>query len=188
MKDVTRPVLWRRLDCPGHESAAIFHEDNAWHLQGTAVFLYNNVACRLNYQIICDSRWHTRSARVDGWVGNSTIESAIVVAPDRRWRLNERDCPQVEGCVDLDLNFSPSTNLLPIRRLELSPGEEKEVRAAWLRFPSFELEPLTQLYRRMDENTYRYESSGGEFVRELTVNEDGFVTNYPDFWQAEVKG
>lgn len=89
------------------------------------------------------------------------------------------------GCVDLDLNFSPSTNLLPIRRLELAVGQRTEVKAAWLRFPSFTLEPLDQLYRRIDAAVYRYESAGGKFVRDLQVDAAGFVTHYPGFWQIE---
>jgi uncharacterized protein len=186
MKKGTRPILWRRLDHPGHESALIFFDDNAWCLHGTAIFLHKDLPCRLDYQIICDPHWHTRSVRVEGWVGDNTIENNIVVAPDGCWLLNDRECPQVEGCVDVDLNFSPSTNLLPIRRLGLAVGEEQEVRAAWLRFPGFELEPLPQLYRRVNENTYRYESAGGKFVRDLAVNEEGFVTNYPELWQEEV--
>jgi hypothetical protein len=92
----------------------------------------------------------------------------------------------VEGCGDLDLNFSPSTNLLPIRRLNLAVGEEARVRAAWLRFPSFALEPLEQIYRRVDTTTYRYESAGAKFVTELKVNAAGFVTRYPNFWEVEV--
>ena len=90
----------------------------------------------------------------------------------------------MEGCIDVDLNFSPSTNLLPIRRLGLAVGEEAEVRAAWLRFPSFTLEPLPQLYRRLSDDTWRYESAGGAFVRDLTVNGDGFVDRYPGFFEA----
>lgn len=90
------------------------------------------------------------------------------------------------GCIDLDLNFSPSTNLLPIRRLGLAIGQEAVARAAWLRFPSFTLEPLEHLYRRIDATTYRYESAGGRFVTELQVNAAGFVTYYPNFWQVEV--
>lgn len=96
-----------------------------------------------------------------------------------------RERPEVAGCIDLDLNFSPCTNLLPIRRLGLAIGQEAQVRAAWLRFPNFELEPLPQLYRRLDESTYRYESGGGQFVADLQVNQTGFVTNYPGIWQAE---
>lgn len=89
------------------------------------------------------------------------------------------------GCLDLDLNFSPSTNLLPIRRLALAPGQSAEVKAAWLRFPSFTLEPFEQVYRHTAASTYWYELADGEFVRELTVNAAGFVTSYPDFWILE---
>ena len=102
-----------------------------------------------------------------------------------RWTLNGVEKAAVNGCVDLDLNFSPATNLLPIRRLNLEIGQQAEVSAAWLRFPSFELEPLAQVYTRLDEFTYRYSSGGGSFVRELTVNEVGFVTDYPGLWQVE---
>jgi hypothetical protein len=86
--------------------------------------------------------------------------------------------------VDLDLNFSPSTNLLPIRRLRLDVGQEAAVRAAWLRFPGFTLEPLEQRYRRTADDAYRYESAGGAFVRDLTVNDEGFVVRYPGLWEA----
>jgi uncharacterized protein len=83
------------------------------------------------------------------------------------------------------LNFSPSTNLLPIRRLSLAGGESVEVTAAWLRFPSFGLEPLRQTYRRIGETTYRYESAGGSFVRDIQVADSGLVVTYPGFWAAE---
>jgi uncharacterized protein len=178
-------ILWRRLDCPGHEAARLFFQDDCWNLQGTAVFSHQRFPCRLDYHIVCDLRWHTRSASVVGWVGDRLIEIELTVSSDQRWRLNEGDPPEVAGCIDLDLNFSPATNLLPIRRLDLAIGQEGEVRAAWLRFPSFTLEPLSQLYRRIDETTYRYESHGGDFLTELTVNEAGFVTRYPNLWEIE---
>ena len=89
------------------------------------------------------------------------------------------------GCLDVDFAFSPSTNLLPIRRLNLAVGQEADVKAAWLRFPGFTLEPLEQRYRRTGETTYRYLSQGGSFVRDLQVSQAGFVLNYPGFWQAE---
>ena len=178
-------ILWRRLDQPGHESALAILQAGSYHLNGTAVFSYDQGPCRLDYRIVCDSQWRTSSARVDGWVGNRLIEIEIAVNDSQRWQLNRQEAVEVDGCVDLDLNFSPSTNLLPIRRLNLEIGQEEEVRAAWLRFPSFKLEPLVQIYRRLNETTYRYESAGGSFIRELTVNSSGFVTKYPDFWEME---
>ena len=178
-------VLWRRLDQPGHESARLFFQQPCWHLAGTAVFAHDQQPCRLDYLVVCNAGWQTVSAKVTGWVGDEVIQLELAVDGARRWQLNATECPAVAGCIDVDLNFSPSTNLLPIRRLDLAIGQEAEVTAAWLRFPRFILEPLDQCYRRVDVSTYRYESAGGRFVADLQVNAAGFVTRYPNVWQAE---
>lgn len=178
-------ILWRRLDQPGHESARLIQRESGWLLTGSAIFAHDRRPCRLDYHVICDARWQTISGKVKGWVGEKSVEIEISVDPQQCWRLNGEECPEVRGCTDLDLNFSPSTNLLPIRRLGLALGQGAEVRAAWLRFPSFTLKPLEQYYTRIDEAIYRYESAGGRFTTELRVNEEGFVTEYPCFWSQE---
>jgi hypothetical protein len=141
--------------------------------------------CRLDYQVICDAEWQTLSGKVEGWVGERVVELKISVDSQRRWWLNGEERLEVMSCTDLDLNFSPSTNLLPLRRLGLALGQCAEIRAAWLRFPSFTLEPLEQYYARIDEAIYRYESAGGRFVAELKTNEEGFITEYPGLWKQE---
>ena len=187
VEDLTneRAIIWRRLDRPGHEAVRLFFTEPRWHLVGTAIFLDPQLPCSLNYKIECDSNWRTVSARVEGWRGTVPIGIDISVGGNGRWSMNGNDCPQVAGCIDIDLNFSPLTNLLPIRRLELNVGQEAPVRAAWLRFPSFELELLEQTYRRTGQTSYRYESAGGEFVSELEVDDFGLVVNYPGLWQVE---
>jgi hypothetical protein len=180
-----RFVLWGRLDRPGHEFARVIFDNSCWHLNGTAVFVHDKQPCRLDYRVKCNSEWETLSGRVSGWVGAKEIEIEISVEQDRHWRLNGQECAQAAGCIDLDLNFSPLTNTLPIRRLNLNIGEKAEVRAAWLKFPGFQIEPLEQSYSRIDATTYRYESAGGRFAADLKVNETGFVMSYPNFWQIE---
>lgn len=120
-----------------------------------------------------------------GWVGRDEVSIDVAVGPGGVWRSNGVEVPAVHGAVDLDLNFSPSTNLLPIRRLNLAVGQEAAVRAAWLRFPSFVFEPLEQTYRRIDTATYRYASAGGRFTADLTVNDAGLVTVYPGLAESE---
>lgn len=177
-------ILWRGFVLPGHEACRLFARDSRWHLEGTAVFSHERQPCRLDYQVICDAAWRTLSAQVAGWLGNTDIDLQIRADSEAHWWLNEVEQPQVMGCIDLDLNFSPSTNLLPIRRLDLAIGEAADVTAAWLRFPSFQLELLPQQYRRLDATTYRYESAGGQFVADLKVNRAGFVVDYPGLWKA----
>jgi hypothetical protein len=177
-------VIWRRLDQPGHEAARLFQQGAGWRMTGTAVFATEGRACRLDYLVVCDSEWRTLSGRVTGWLDTGIVDVEVAVEAGR-WCLNAVECPAVAGCEDLDLNFSPSTNLLPIRRLGLAVGAEAQVRAAWLRFPSFTLEPLDQLYRRAGDASYRYESAGGAFVADLHVNAAGFVIDYPGLWRIE---
>lgn len=177
-------ILWRRLDRPGHDSARLSIRDSTRVLTGTAVFAQDGEACRLDYEVVCDREWRTMAGRVSGWVGGEIVSLEIAVS-SHRWFLGGMECREVAGATDLDLELSPSTNLLPIRRLNLEIGQEAAVRAAWLRFPGFNLEPLEQVYRRTGPATYRYESGGGAFFTELEVNEAGFVTLYPDFWRAE---
>ena len=101
-----------------------------------------------------------------------------------RWTRDGAPAPQVAGCLDVDLGFSPVTNTLPIRRLALAVGAAAPVRAAWLRFPGLELEPLEQVYRRLAPARYAYESAAGRFRAELEVDGDGLVTRYGDYWAA----
>jgi len=178
-------MLWRRLDSPGHEFARLEKSAAGPRLSGTAAFLHSQEPCHLSYVIDCDPQWKTRAASVRGHIGLRSVEMEIVVRPNGDWLMSDSVVPNVAGCIDLDLNFSPSTNLLPIRRANLAVGASATVRAAWLRFPDLKLEPLDQIYTRTSDSNYRYQSDNGRFLVDLTVNEHGFVVAYPGFWQAE---
>lgn len=181
-------VLWRRLDLPGHDHARLSPRPGGWLLSGTALFAHGGLPCRLDYRVLCDPAWQTESATVEGWAGGEPVRVRLAADAERRWRLDGAEQPQVEGCVDVDLGFTPATNLLALRRLALPVGAAAEVRSAWLDFPGFAMEPLPQRYRRTGESTYAYESSGGAFTAELRVNAAGFVTHYPRLWTEERDG
>jgi hypothetical protein len=176
-------ILWRSVPWPGHEAARLLDLDHGWRLEGSAVLLRESQVCSLSYRIECDDAWQTRSALVTGWLGEREIHADITVDHDLRWFMNGVEVPAVAGCIDVDLNFSPSTNLLPIRRLDLNVGDEALVRAAWLRFPSFTLEVLEQQYRRNSHSQYQYTS--GSFKAEINVNDAGMATEYAGVWVAE---
>jgi uncharacterized protein len=178
-------ILWKRLDLPGHEAAEIRQHRNRWNLTGTAMFVYRRQPCRFDYEIECDMQWGTRDVTVRGQIGEAPLALMLSRDSESAWCANDVEQPEVRGCVDVDLGFSPSTNLLPIRRLNLAIGARADVRAAWVRFPELTLEVLEQSYTRLAELTYLYESAGGTFRRELTVNSDGFVVDYPGLWIDE---
>lgn len=178
-------IAWRRLDSPGHDAAVLRAVSGGWQLEGAAVFVESGLACHLRYEVTVDRGWHTRAAIVQGWRGSKAVDLRLDVTEDQRWLLNGQAVAAVAGAIDIDLAFTPATNLLPIRRLGLEIGATARVDAAWLRFPELDLRRLDQVYRRVGSDTYLYSSQGGTFTAPLTVSAAGFVTTYPGLWVEE---
>ncbi|GLC25195.1 putative glycolipid-binding domain-containing protein [Roseisolibacter agri] len=182
---LVRTVCWRRLDVPGHESVRLLRTIDGWRLEGSVALRHDGDAVALRHTVDCDAAWRTRAGTVQGRIGARDVELALARDADDRWTLNGVRCPAVDGCVDVDYGFSPSTNLLPIRRLALAVGEAGPVRTAWLRFPELTLEVLSQTYTRTAERTWAFASGGGAFRATLDVDAHGLVTRYGDRWVAE---
>ena len=183
---VLKTIFWRRLDVAGAEVARFIQEAAGWTLDGTVLLVSPVGPARLQYQVKCDLEWRTQAAIVQGLLGDRQVVIDIRSDGHGAWTFNRAPAPAVAGCIDIDLGFTPSTNLLPIRRLPLSEGGSVSVQAAWLRFPTLELEQLDQVYTRTGSREYRYESAGGRFTANLEVDELGLVSRYGDYWDAVV--
>lgn len=177
-------IRWRRVDGSGRDEAAFWPLAEGWRLEGVAEFVEAEIPCRLHYLVECDRRWVTRRAEVEGRMGESRVEISIAAAAGGRWTLGGRPRPAVAGCLDVDLAFTPATNLLPLRRLELPVGGGATVPAAWLTFPGLTLERLDQRYARTGPTTYDYEAPASGFRTSLTVTPSGLVVRYPGLWEA----
>lgn len=174
-----RAVLWRRLDVAGLERSVLWRERDGWALTGTLVVEKPFVDVR--YEVRCDEGWRTRAATARVRADDGQREVELAVDAEGRWQRDGRALELPRGCIDVDVQLTPATNTLPIRRLDLTVGTEAEVTAAWLRFPALDLAPLRQRYARIGPRTYRYESPG--FAAELTVDELGLVTRYGELWE-----
>ena len=173
-------VSWVRLDVPGAETASLTRTTEGWRILGTVVVTENESPASLEYIVRCTPVWQTLNATVRGRVGLRSFK--VVVEHERGiWRLNSSVVPAVEGAADVDLAFTPSTNLLPLRRLALRPGAREKVVSAWLRYPELDLVPLEQFYTRMSEMELHYESPG--VTGTILLHPSGFAREYPGLWR-----
>ncbi|WP_295542212.1 putative glycolipid-binding domain-containing protein [uncultured Pseudacidovorax sp.] len=179
-------LLWRRLDQPGHDACRVSLHDAEYRIEGCAVFRHTDGrAAQLSYRVLCDTRWQTRAATVRGWLGDASVHLSILHDARQGWLFDDVPVPSVAHCIDVDLGFTPATNLLPLRRLNLAPGQEAEVPAAWFDPSTGILQPLPQTYCRLDGSRYRYEAPTLGFEAELRVGAEGLVHDYPGLWRAE---
>ncbi|HEY7036704.1 MAG TPA: putative glycolipid-binding domain-containing protein [Thermomicrobiales bacterium] len=193
---VGRTVMWRFPDRQGTEIVEVTGTPgDGWRCRGHAHLVDEDRPIRLSYLVLCDEDWATRYADVEFSRGpGETRFVQLLNDPDLGWQRREApsrdDAPVLDfeplagldAVVDVDLNFSPITNTLPIRRLAPRVGATVDVTAAWIRFPSLAIEPLSQSYTRLAQRRYRYESKSG-FVAEVEVDELGLVVTYGDVWE-----
>lgn len=178
-------ILWRRLDVPGHDACALEETGEGWRLHGAAAFLHEGVPACLDYEVFCDAAWKGVAGTVRGWIGAETIDFEVARETDGAWTVNGEIVADLEGCVDLDLGFTPATNLSQIRRIALEVGEGTAVPVAWLDPSTGNLEVLHQRYERRSGGAYWYEAPRFRYAALLEVAPVGFVLRYPDLWQAE---
>ncbi|MGX8011797.1 putative glycolipid-binding domain-containing protein [Mesorhizobium sp. ORM8.1] len=177
-------IFWRRLDLEGHDACLLYPTDGGWRLEGHALFLQEGQPCSLAYAVDCDAGWRTRSARVDGFLGAQILRYEIERLGDGQWMLNGAEQAAVAGLVDVDLGFTPATNLLAIRRSDLGIGTATPAPAAYLAFPELKLMRLDQTYQRLDEQRYAYAAPTFGYDAVLEVSAHGFVLDYPGLWRS----
>ena len=178
---------WRRLDVPGVEESRVRRIPSGWHLTGVIHVEEASATARLHYTIECNESWLTHSAVIEGEVAGRPVRFVIAADGNGLWTRDGVSIPEVAGALDIDLGFTPATNMLPIRRLQLAIGETAPVRSAWLRFPELSFEPLEQAYTREAERRFRYHAmiDGEPFTAQLDIDAFGRVLRYEGLWEAK---
>ena len=86
------PILWRRLDVPGHDAAALELGTTGAVLSGMAVFQEDGPTA-LAYTVRADREWKTIEGRVWGWHGRKAIELKLHRSDAGTWTMNGAACP-----------------------------------------------------------------------------------------------
>ncbi|MFZ5964374.1 putative glycolipid-binding domain-containing protein [Thalassococcus sp. BH17M4-6] len=178
--DTVATVHWRALDRMGEDTCRLTRLDTGWMLVGHARFSEGGSWSALDYVVRCDGDWGTTSADITGLHDDEKV-ALHVLHLGRDWTVNGTPQPQLDGAIDIDLGFTPATNLMPLRRLP--DVGRMPVRAAWLRDPASPLEPLDQTYTRARGGLVQYHSVQTGYETHLKVDAHGFVTHYPDLWE-----
>lgn len=173
--------LWKRLDEPFLEHCRLFRGQEGRLLAGSIVGRLGSEPVSCTYLIRTCPNWLTREVSVELAYGGEEARLHLEADGRGNWTMEGRELPVLQGCLDVDIELTPATNTLPIRRLGLRKGQEADMAAAWIRFPSLAVEPLRQSYSCMEEEgKYRYRSAS--FEAELDVGGEGMIHRYGDLW------
>lgn len=182
---------WLAQQWPGLEHV-IVTAGPAGYLAAGEVIMAEDELVTVRYELRCDAGW--RFTGLDISVSNAAGRRALAVSADGSgaWQAEGQPRPDLAGCIDIDINCTPLTNTLPIRRLAWSPGDAHDLDVAYVSVPELEIRAARQRYTLLDTDepggqaTYRYES--GSFRSDLRVDRDGWVDDYPGIWSRVGRG
>ena len=190
-----RLLVWQGIDAWRAEAAGVEVTAGGVRATGTQLGVVP-VPYRLEYRLDATASFVTRSFDVE--VSGEDWARRIALAHDGEggWRCHAEQEGTVElsppggdpatvfGALDCDLEQSPLTNLMPVRRhaLHQRPGSV-DLLVAWVSVPALGLEVSRQRYEHLGTKegraAVRFTETDSGFTADLELDEDGFVLSYP---------
>lgn len=182
--DPPRTAAWRHRDARvGFEVVFLRLSDDDYCVEGHTVAVEDGKAWVVDYVIRLSESWLTRSAWVKGHSATGRRELTLEANGSGGWIVDGSPVPELDGCLDVDLESSALTNALPVHRLGLEVGEGANAPAAYVRAPDLTVERLEQRYVRGPDDgrrqRYHYAAPAFEFEADLLYDQAGLVIDYP---------
>ena len=180
----TRTYVWHReLDASSQEQAVVSRSGQGLRIEGHLLAVEAGSPVQLHYALDthADGRSRALLLRMAGAGG----ERRLTLRRDDEGRWWQDGSPQhrLAGCDDIDLGFSPATNALPLARMLQQGLDQADICAAWVKFPSLDVEPAMQRYTRLDAQRWEYRNLDSGFTAELAVDDWAMPSHYVGIWR-----
>ena len=177
-------AAWRHHTArDGFETAFFACASTGWRLRGATTAVEDGVVWFVEYEIVVDDDWCTQFADVSFRSEGGALGLVVERDGSGSWRVDGRARPDLDGCLDVDLESSACTNTMPVHRMQLSTGEQRDAPAVYVRAVDGTVDRLEQRYRRLTDegarSRYHYRSPRFGFEADLVYDEWGLVVDYP---------
>lgn len=182
---MNRTIRWETVNNFGAEHLTLQSTASGFLAQSVIIGSQNNVEFGVHYRIVLDQEWKVRLVELK----STDYQEPTILRSDGQghWQSDKGAAlPELDGCIDVDISLTPFTNTLPIRRLQLSHDASEKIKVVYFPFPSFEPRPDEQRYTCLEEGRrYLYEGLERHRRKELLVDEDRIVIDYPGLFQRK---
>lgn len=179
-----RQAAWQHQGArSGFEVVFFGDRDGGQLITGCTTAVEEGTPWAVEYAIALNGAGATRSARISGRSAAGSCSAVLEADGAGRWLVNGEQAPQLDGCLDVDLESSALTNALPVCRLGLAVGARAAVPAAYVRAVGLAVDRLEQSYLRAPDQAtrqcYDYAAPAFDFTCRLVYDQSGLVLDYP---------
>ena len=179
-----KSIVWEGLANDTEEHCSINFLDTGILVRSEVEGWAGTVPVYAEYFIRLDLQWNVKEFMIEFHVSDHKHAFNLTRDVAGNWADSEGNaCPEFNGCSYIDISLTPLTNSLPINSLKMAIGESHEFSLIYIDVLEAEMRLDHQKYTRQSSNSYRFENDGGKFTADITVDEDGFVIDYPKLFQ-----
>lgn len=185
-------LVWRGLDAWRAEFAHVLLREDGFGASGTQIGVEPE-PYRVEYSLEVSGGWLTERQECNAYGSGWWRGLELVRERDGTWRCEvgaagdldgDRpggDMDGLEGALDCDLQHSPLTNVMPVRRDELTgpAAGPREYAMAWVAIPWLSVHRSEQRYEPIGAQSVRYVSLDSDFTADLELDGHGFAERYP---------
>ncbi|GAB3337042.1 putative glycolipid-binding domain-containing protein [Larkinella ripae] len=175
-------LLWTGREYDSLENCLVELGETGAEITSTIIGRYGEKIYQVDYRIRTNQQWETLALELKSRHSNQTQVIQLESDGTGNWWLNGEKADEFAGCIDVDIPLTPFTNTLPIRRLNLRPGQTQEIRVLYCDLLEWQLKPVRQLYTCLSETEYQYENVPNDFEATIQVDEFKLVVDYPQLF------
>jgi hypothetical protein len=176
-------AAWQHHDArTGFEVAAFTRCGDGYRVHGATSAADGEQVWHVEYDIVLDAEWTTRSVRANSWSATGRRTLALDRDGAAGWSINGQRMPDLDECLDVDLESSVLTNAFPVHRRCSQAGISWSAPAAYVRAADLAVTRLDQRYTYLasdDRHRYAYEAPAFNFRCQLDYDASGLVLHYP---------
>lgn len=182
---MTSELIWQHLEAPGWEHVRVISDHPGWTVFDSILVREDSgQVLRGGYTLVVDKQWRTLELRFMLESAPGSMQGVHLISEgDGRWSdANEQHIPELDGILDVDIQWSPLTNTLPLRRLNMTEGSHHDVRLAYIALPDLALQVVDQHYHRPNASTLEFSAPGSPEKYLIKTDQDGYVSDYPELF------
>lgn len=176
-------LTWRAHDVPRLESVRVQLSGKRIKAYGriVAAATDKNPAFSASYDLVTDETGGTKRLSLTVTLAKHERQLSIARDEENMWLVQDHQGQtkrsDYDGAVDVDVQFSPFFNALPIRRTELYNTQEKlSLPVVYVNLPDLSVNAATISYESTDDGIKLHSPIAQTTI---TVDSDGFILDYP---------
>lgn len=179
-------IIWKGIEYHSLEDCIVDIKGGTLNVVSTIAGSYSGITYLVRYNLQTNASGETMALSIHGALNDKIHKVELNKLSDGLWQVNNNIVDDFTGCMDVDIAITPFTNTLPIRRLNLQPGEEQEIRVIYFDVLEGAVKQLSQKYKCLTPTKYHYENVPNDFEANITVDEDGLVVHYPTLFTRQL--